>query len=150
MHQKKKEWFRHNCGDVECYRDLARLRGIEYRTWENDELIKTAGGIHPQLRKPHKKFMNYWFDKNEFMRLVSLVSEIVSIKCWPNSVKVLFFPTSSSVRVALLNTGLCLQNSACLYNVSSVIIISNLYWCRRQKPYSTQHKKLGYKIRNKK
>lgn len=27
--------FRYNCEDSECYKDLARLRGVNYMTWED-------------------------------------------------------------------------------------------------------------------
>lgn len=26
----------YNCGDKECYRDLARMRGVNYVTWEGE------------------------------------------------------------------------------------------------------------------
>lgn len=33
--------FRYNCEDSECYKDLARLRGVNYMTWENkDKLVQ--------------------------------------------------------------------------------------------------------------
>lgn len=30
---------RYNCEDSECYKDLARLRGVKYITWENKEKL---------------------------------------------------------------------------------------------------------------
>lgn len=30
---------RYNCEDTECYKDLARLRGVNYMTWENKEKL---------------------------------------------------------------------------------------------------------------
>lgn len=30
---------RYNCEDSECYKDLARLRGVNYVTWENKEKL---------------------------------------------------------------------------------------------------------------
>lgn len=32
--------FRYNCGDANCYQDLARLRGIKYMTWEDLAKLK--------------------------------------------------------------------------------------------------------------
>lgn len=29
----------YNCEDTACYRDLARLKGIKYITWEDPELV---------------------------------------------------------------------------------------------------------------
>jgi len=59
----------YNCEDENCYKDLARLRGIKYITWENDaKLYPEDEGKHPTLGA-HKKFTNYRFDKTEFMRL---------------------------------------------------------------------------------
>ena len=30
---------RYNCEDPDCYRDLARLRGVHYMTWENRQKL---------------------------------------------------------------------------------------------------------------
>lgn len=50
----------YNCEDKDCYLDLARLRGVEYFTWENESLVFPQDeGMHPQLKTPHKKFTNY-------------------------------------------------------------------------------------------
>lgn len=60
----------YNCGDVNCYRDLARLRGVSYTTWENeDKVVEHTEELHPQY-SDHPKFRNYAFDVREFMRLV--------------------------------------------------------------------------------
>ncbi|CAH1785030.1 unnamed protein product [Owenia fusiformis] len=60
----------YNCDDANCYKDLARLRGVKYMTWENiDKLDQEDEGHHPQLGA-HKKFTNYAFDVREFMRMV--------------------------------------------------------------------------------
>lgn len=32
-------FLRYNCEDSECYKDLARLRGVNYMTWENKEKL---------------------------------------------------------------------------------------------------------------
>ncbi len=61
----------YNCEDTDCYSDLARLRGIEYFTWENESKVTPQDeGKHPQMGTPHKKFTNYSFDKDEFIRIV--------------------------------------------------------------------------------
>ncbi|KAL9989375.1 hypothetical protein ACROYT_G003919 [Oculina patagonica] len=60
----------YNCGDMNCYRDLARLRGVSYITWENkDKIVEHTEELHAQYRD-HPKFRNYAFDVREFMRLV--------------------------------------------------------------------------------
>jgi len=61
----------YNCEDRDCYLDLARLRGVQYFTWERPDLVYPQDeGKHPQLGTPHKKFTNYSFDKVEFVRIV--------------------------------------------------------------------------------
>ncbi|VDK82573.1 unnamed protein product [Litomosoides sigmodontis] len=68
----------YNCGDTDCYLDLARLRGVKYFTWTKSERIFPIGeGIHPQTGEPHKKFQNYRFDRDEFRRLVLMQVEYV-------------------------------------------------------------------------
>uniref|UniRef100_A0AAQ5X0W5 EGF domain-specific O-linked N-acetylglucosamine (GlcNAc) transferase n=1 Tax=Amphiprion ocellaris TaxID=80972 RepID=A0AAQ5X0W5_AMPOC len=60
----------YNCQDESCYRDLARLRGIRYVTWQKmDKVLPQDKGHHPTLGD-HPKFTNYSFDVLEFMRLV--------------------------------------------------------------------------------
>ena len=60
----------YNCQDELCYQDLARLRGVKYLTWEkSDKIYPEDEGKHPELG-PHKKFTNYRFDPQEFLRLV--------------------------------------------------------------------------------
>eukprot|EP00794_Sanderia_malayensis_P012818 gene12818-14131_t len=57
--------------DPDCYRDLARLRGVKYLTWENkDKLFQQDKGHHPTLGE-HPKFTNYAFNAEEFMRMIS-------------------------------------------------------------------------------
>ncbi|XP_076362380.1 EGF-domain O-GlcNAc transferase isoform X8 [Tachypleus tridentatus] len=61
-----------NCEDENCYRDLARLRGLKYITWEKrDKLFPEDKGHHPTLGA-HAKFTNYAFDVKEFIRLVNI------------------------------------------------------------------------------
>jgi len=67
----------YNCGDVNCYKDLARLRGVRYMTWQDkDKLTPEDEGHHPTLGA-HEKFTNYFFDVTEFMRLVREAADYV-------------------------------------------------------------------------
>lgn len=60
----------YNCGDRNCYQDLARLRGISYMTWQNeDKVVEKTEELHPRYGD-NPKFRNYAFDVREFMRLV--------------------------------------------------------------------------------
>ncbi|CAL9705033.1 unnamed protein product [Knipowitschia caucasica] len=60
----------YNCEDESCYRDLARLRGVRYVTWQKmDKVFPQDKGHHPTLGD-HPKFTNYTFDVEEFMRMV--------------------------------------------------------------------------------
>lgn len=65
----------HNCQDPDCYRDLARLRGTHYLTWEDDTKLVTVEETDQQaadrlaLGAAHAKFVNYKFDEGEFVRL---------------------------------------------------------------------------------
>lgn len=59
-----------HCEDPVCYRDLARLRGVHYLTWENSSLVFPEDkGHHPTLGA-HAKFTSYTFDVDEFLRLL--------------------------------------------------------------------------------
>lgn len=71
----------YNCGDPDCYLDLARLRGVQYITWKDETLITIEKqGMHPQLKTPHKKFHNYSFNVPEFIRLTKkVISFIIKI-----------------------------------------------------------------------
>ncbi|KAK3513007.1 hypothetical protein QTP70_035181, partial [Hemibagrus guttatus] len=65
----------YNCHDESCYRDLARLRGVHYLTWQRaDKVFPQDKGHHPTLGD-HPKFTNYTFDREEFMRLVMLAAD---------------------------------------------------------------------------
>ncbi|GMT25452.1 hypothetical protein PFISCL1PPCAC_16749, partial [Pristionchus fissidentatus] len=68
----------YNCEDESCYYDLARLRGVRYKTWSNMSLLKQHGeGRHPTNGSPHAKFTDYSFDVDEFERIVTqLVSYV--------------------------------------------------------------------------
>ncbi|VDM95496.1 unnamed protein product [Thelazia callipaeda] len=84
----------YNCGDVNCYYDLSRLRGVKYFTWmKSDKIFPTDNGVHPQTGKPHKKFQNYRFDRDEFRRLVLMQVKYVqhhpeyNLRVWRNERK---------------------------------------------------------------
>ncbi|XP_031561885.1 EGF domain-specific O-linked N-acetylglucosamine transferase-like [Actinia tenebrosa] len=60
----------YNCEDPNCYRDLARLRGLSYLTWEKkDKVVEKTEELHPRYPE-HPKFRNYEFDVTEFKRLL--------------------------------------------------------------------------------
>lgn len=58
----------YHCEDPNCYKDLARLRGINYVTWENSTLLETFDAGYEG--GDHEKFKNYKFNVDEFDRLV--------------------------------------------------------------------------------
>ena len=63
--------FRFNCGDIRCYRDLARLRGLRYMTWENSsKVFEHDKNLHESYGN-HAKFWNFTFDPDEFVRLLT-------------------------------------------------------------------------------
>lgn len=67
----------YNTEDPACYSDLARLRGVNYITWEHKEkLYQEDEGHHPTLGA-HAKFTNYAFNVDEFMRLVYKAADTV-------------------------------------------------------------------------
>ncbi|CAB4044561.1 Hypothetical predicted protein, partial [Paramuricea clavata] len=67
----------YNCGDENCYKDLARLRGLNYYTWENEEkLVERTENKHDKYGD-NLKFRNFAFDVKEFMRIVSNMVEQV-------------------------------------------------------------------------
>ncbi|XP_078596851.1 EGF domain-specific O-linked N-acetylglucosamine transferase-like [Branchiostoma floridae x Branchiostoma japonicum] len=67
----------YNCEDPRCYKDLARLRGVQYYTWEKQEKItQTEKGSHPSVGE-HAKFVNYGFDPAEFMRIVQNAADYI-------------------------------------------------------------------------
>ncbi len=71
----------YNCEDPSCYSELARLRGVQYVTWTNPDLVYPEDkGHHPSdPDKGHAKFTNYSFDPEEFERIVAGVSKEVRI-----------------------------------------------------------------------
>ncbi|XP_078371059.1 EGF domain-specific O-linked N-acetylglucosamine transferase-like isoform X2 [Oculina patagonica] len=67
----------YNTEDPGCYSDLARLRGVNYITWERKEkLYQEDEGHHPTLGA-HAKFTNYAFNVDEFMRLIYKAADTV-------------------------------------------------------------------------
>lgn len=68
----------YNCDDARCYSDLARLRGVKYWTWIDETKVHASSeGKHPTMDTPHKKFTNYAFDVDEFVRIVREMVEYV-------------------------------------------------------------------------
>ncbi|XP_065068055.1 EGF domain-specific O-linked N-acetylglucosamine transferase-like [Rhopilema esculentum] len=61
----------YNTDDVNCYKDLSRLRGVTYITWEDNEKIKDETD-EPDPDYNYAKFRNFSFDVNEFMRLLKI------------------------------------------------------------------------------
>ncbi|OUC49210.1 hypothetical protein D917_05603 [Trichinella nativa] len=59
----------YHCGDPECYRDLAALRGLKFFGWEDET---------KDVKNP--KFTNFYLDADEVMRIVHLAAEHV----WSN------------------------------------------------------------------
>jgi len=67
----------YNTEDPGCYSDLARLRGVNYITWEDKaKLYQEDEGHHPTLGA-HAKFTNYAFNVDEFMRLIYKAADAV-------------------------------------------------------------------------
>lgn len=75
----------YNCGDANCYQDLARLRGLKYLTWRDlSKLTPEDEGHHPD-GGAHKKFTNYKFNVDEFLALVSEgATHVMSQESWRN------------------------------------------------------------------
>lgn len=48
----------YNCEDTSCYRDLARLRGINYVTWEKDHLIERQDQVKVTIMVKKMKLHN--------------------------------------------------------------------------------------------
>jgi len=60
-----------SCDDPACYKDLARMRGVGYNThdWgDRMTMIEVTGGY---TGPAHKKFVNYEFDSEEFLRVMN-------------------------------------------------------------------------------
>ena len=68
----------YNCEDPNCYKDLSRLRGVNYLTWQRHDLVYPQDeGHHPQQGGAHAKFTNYAFNPDEFLRLVQTAADYV-------------------------------------------------------------------------
>lgn len=65
----------YNCEDPNCYKDLSRLRGVNYITWENATLIESINAGYQD--ETHEKFKNFRFNVNEFERLVKKAADAV-------------------------------------------------------------------------
>lgn len=65
----------YNCEDPNCYKDLARLRGVNYLTWEDDSFIETIDTDYTDGN--HMKFKDFNFDVDEFARLVAKAADNV-------------------------------------------------------------------------
>jgi EGF domain-specific O-GlcNAc transferase len=65
----------YNCEDPNCYKDLARLRGVNYLTWEDESLLESIDANYQDGE--HAKFKNYNFNVDEFERLVKKAAENV-------------------------------------------------------------------------
>lgn len=81
----------YNCNDESCYRDLARLRGVHYVTWQRPDKLHRVPSPHQaaegdggdRQQQPYEsggnndKFTNFRFDGEEFVRLVDRAAEHV-------------------------------------------------------------------------
>lgn len=67
----------YNCEDPNCYKDLARLRGVNYVTWENETLLESVDAGYDG--GDHEKFKNYKFNVEEFDRLVKKSTDAVQV-----------------------------------------------------------------------
>lgn len=76
----------HNCGDPNCYHDLARLRGVNYLTWDDEAFVETIDAGYSD--ETHEKFKDYKFDPDEFGRLVAkAVKAVKNNKDYKNFIK---------------------------------------------------------------
>jgi protein O-GlcNAc transferase len=70
----------YNCNDEHCYKDLARLRGVKYMTWTQDDKVfpeTTDYKSENSHFSADAKFTNYRFDVKEFLRLVMIAVNYV-------------------------------------------------------------------------
>lgn len=97
----------YNCEDNDCYKDLARLRGVEYFTWQNEAKVYPQDeGKHPTLGTPHKKFTNYAFDKNEFVRIVrQMVKKVKEHPAFRSAKRIKFGLNKDLTNLHLVKTG---------------------------------------------
>jgi len=50
---------RYNCEDPNCYKDLARLRGVKYFTWENTSKLVQQDPVRKKSLLKQIIFINY-------------------------------------------------------------------------------------------
>ncbi|RXG69537.1 EGF domain-specific O-linked N-acetylglucosamine transferase [Armadillidium vulgare] len=71
----------YDCGDPNCYQDLARLRGVKYLSWLEEDKIFPEDQVNLHWSSSnlgaHEKFTNYSFDKDAFVRLVRKAANLV-------------------------------------------------------------------------
>lgn len=60
----------YNCDDPNCYKDLAHLRGLKYLTWSKEDKVIAEEVDQGRQSGAHKKFTNYKFDADEFIKIV--------------------------------------------------------------------------------
>ena len=65
----------YHCEDPNCYKDLSRLRGVNYVTWEKPELLESIDTDY--VDGDHPKFKNFRFNVDEFERLVKKAADAV-------------------------------------------------------------------------
>lgn len=65
----------YNCEDPNCYKDLSRLRGVNYITWDNKSLMESIDANYEG--GDHEKFKNFRFDVDHFERLVKKAADAV-------------------------------------------------------------------------
>ncbi|KRY47687.1 EGF domain-specific O-linked N-acetylglucosamine transferase [Trichinella britovi] len=67
----------YHCGDPECYRDLATLRGLKFFGWEDETKVQYQ---EKDVKNP--KFTNFYLDADEVMRIVHLAAETLWENFW--------------------------------------------------------------------
>ncbi|XKL63519.1 hypothetical protein PGB90_005883 [Kerria lacca] len=67
----------YNCEDAGCYQDLARLRGVQYITWQDTSKLYPQDQSEQPDKKGHAKFTNYKFNVDEFLKLVKTAEEYI-------------------------------------------------------------------------
>lgn len=72
---------RYNCGDAGCYYDLARLRGLNYITWDDGKIEAFDRGKHHRYGD-NPKFWNWSFEPSEFRRLLVKARDALVAKKW--------------------------------------------------------------------
>lgn len=71
----------YHCEDPECYRDLARMRGVKHIGWEDPSKLTPVPSEQPQpgyAGTASAKFQDYRFDPLEVLRLTNLAKSHVT------------------------------------------------------------------------